>query len=301
LTWLKTCDGRIPRHINIATLETWVMDRQKKINRGHLAVIACAMLSAGASFAAEREGKSAPKAGEAVSYQEGSPAARLPADPGIATSKTGTNTGGPSSGLAGNRNDAGNVAAPPFNPAKANGHSAKGGGGETSIETGSKGASAGGKSAGVARGIDLVRPDDGYANLRRRATRSSLMDTGNKKKLQVVPTVPVISHPPSPAGVPVEPLRNSAGVAMPGSTGIGKPDSIHTFPGAPVNTGLAKNSLGMSVSEIHRLDTHLRTAGATAPVPGINGTTMGRTGIGGVGGPAKDRSAINGSALRPRF
>ena len=125
------------------------MDRQKKINRGHLAVIACAMLSAGASFAAEREGKFAPKAGEAVSYQEGSPAARLPADPGIATSKTGTNTGGQSSGLAGNRNDAG--------------------------------ASAGGKSAGVARGIDLIRPDDGYANLRRRATRSSLVATGQKK------------------------------------------------------------------------------------------------------------------------
>jgi hypothetical protein len=31
---------------------------------------------------------------------------------------------------------------------------------------------------------------------------------------------------------------------------------------------------------------------------GINGTTMGHAGLGGVGGPAKDRSGINGSAYR---
>ncbi len=36
-------------------------------------------------------------------------------------------------------------------------------------------------------------------------------------------------------------------------------------------------------------------------INGINGTTTGHAGAGGAGGPAKDRSAINGAALRPRF
>ncbi len=149
-------------------------------------------------------------------------------------------------------------------------------------------------------------PDDGYANLRRRATRSSLVAAGQKKKLQAVPPVAVTPHQLSPARVPAEPLRNSAGIAFPVSTGVGKPDSIRTMPGVPANTGLAKNSVGMSLGEIyrpeiHRPETHLAATGMMAPVTGINGTTMGHAGAGGIGGPAKDRSAINGSALRPRF
>jgi hypothetical protein len=166
-----------------------------------------------------------------------------------------------------------------------------------------------GKSA--ARGIDLIRPDDGYANLRRRETRSSLVAAGQKKKLQVVPPVAVTPHQLSAARTPAEPSRNSAGIAFPVSTGVGKPDSIRTMPGGPVNTSLAKNSVGMSLGEIyrpethrleiHRPETHLAATGMMAPVTGINGTTMGHAGAGGIGGPAKDRSAINGSALRPRF
>jgi hypothetical protein len=91
-------------------------------------------------------------------------------------------------------------------------------------------------------------------------------------------------------------LRNSAGVALPLSTG--KPDSMHTVPGV---TGLAKNSLGISVNEIRRPTTHLTATSSMAPVTGINGTTMGHAGVGGVGGPAKDRSGINGSAFHHKF
>jgi hypothetical protein len=258
------------------------MNSQAKTRRWIVAAAACAVLAADASIAAEHAGRSAPKSGESVSHQESSPTGRFP-DGGTAPNKAGA--------------DSGNLAARPSGASTANGRSAKGGTSETGIEFG-------GKSA--ARGIDLIRPDDGYANLRRRAARSSLVAAGQKKKLQVVPPVAVTPHQLSPARAPAEPLRNSAGIAFPVSTGVGKPDSIRTMPGGPVNTSLAKNSVGMSLGEIyrpeiHRPETHLAATGMMAPVTGINGTTMGHAGAGGIGGPAKDRSAINGSALRPRF
>jgi hypothetical protein len=257
------------------------MNRQAKTKRWILAAAACAVLAADASTAAEHAGKSVPKSGESISHQESLPAGQPP-DPGTAADKTGAAAAGQNSGLAGNT---------------ANGRFAKGGTSETGIEFGSKSA---------ARGIDLIRPDDGYANLHRRATRSSLVAAGKKNKLQVVPPVAVTPHQLSLARAPTAPPRNSAGIALPVSTGVGKPDSIQTMPGGPVNTSLAKNSVGMSLGEtyrpeIHRPETHLAATGMAAPVTGINGTTMGHAGAGGVGGPAKDRSAINGSALRPRF
>jgi hypothetical protein len=138
-----------------------------------------------------------PKSGEAVSHQETLPAGHLP-DPGTAASKPGADTAGRNSGRAGIRNDAGNLAARPSVASTANGRSAKGGTSETGVEFGGKPA---------ARGIDLIRPDDGYTNLRRRATRSSLVATGQKKKLQVVPPVAVTSRQLSPARTPAEPLR----------------------------------------------------------------------------------------------
>jgi hypothetical protein len=279
--------GRVRRHIHIAMLETSVMDRQVRFNWTLVVVIVCAALASGASFAAERGGQSVPQSGETVSHQEGSPGGRLP-ESGVAPDKSGTVTGGQNSDLAGDRTDAGDLAARPPAPATASGRAG--------IKSGSKASGKGGKSAGAARGIDLVRPDDGYINLRRRATRSSLIAAGQKKKLQIVPPVAVKRHPASPAGASVEPLRNSAGVALPL-----KPDSIHTAPRMPVTTGLAKNSIGLSVNEIQRPETHLTATGAVAPVTGINGTNMGRPGVGGVGGPAKDRSGINGSAFHHKF
>jgi hypothetical protein len=217
------------------------------------------------------------------------PGGRIP-ESGVAPNKSGTVTGGQNSDLAGDHNDIGDLAARPPAPATASGRAG--------IESGSKASGKGGKSAGAARGIDLVRPDDGYIiiNLHRRATRSSLIAAGQRKKLQIVPPVAVKPHPASPAGASVEPLRNSAGVALPL-----KPDSIHTAPRMPATTGLAKNSVGLSVNEIQRPEAHLTATGAVAPVTGINGTNMGRAGVGGVGGPAKDRSGINGSAFHHQF
>jgi hypothetical protein len=158
------------------------MNRQAKTNRWVLAAVACAVLATDASIAAGRGGKSAPKSSEAVSHEEGSPGGQF-LDLGAAANKAGADTAGRNSGLGGERNDAGNLAARAAATSTANGRSARGGAGEAGIESGGKAANTGGKS--VAHGIDLVRPDDGYAGLRRRATRSSLIAAGQKKKLQL--------------------------------------------------------------------------------------------------------------------
>jgi hypothetical protein len=264
------------------------MNCRAKTNRWILVVAACAVLATNASIAAEGAGKSAPNSGEAISHHEGSPAGSLP-DPGAAANRAGADTVGHNSARAENRGDAGNLAARPSAASTASGRSSKGGAGETGTESG-------GKSAG--RGIDLIRPDDGYAGLRRRATRSSLIVAGQTKKLLVVPPIVVTAHPASPAGPPVEARRNSAGVALPVGGGVGRPDSAHII---PLNTGLTKNSVGMGLGEIHRPEIHLTATGTMAPATGINGTTMGHARVGGIGGPAKNQSATNGSALRPRF
>jgi hypothetical protein len=264
-------------------LEISVMRRN--INRWFFAAVACAALAASAGTAAERKGSTVPKSGETVSHQEGVPAAGLP-DPGALNTRN-TNPAGQNSDLSENRNDPGDVAVRPTAAATANG---RGG-----IESGSKTAGKG--------GIDLVRPDDGYGNpgLRRRATRSSLIALSQKKKPQILPPVVVPIHLPTFSAAPIERPRNSTGVALSAGTGIAKPDSLHTVAGPPANTGLASNSLGISTNETHRSGMHVTSTGTMPPVTGINGTTLGHAGASGVGGPAKDRTGINGSALRPRF
>jgi hypothetical protein len=137
---------------------------------------------------------------------------------GGVANKSGIVTGGQNSDLAVDRNDVGNVAERPSAPATVHkGHAAKGRADEAGIGSGPKVARSVGKSAGEALGIDLVRPDDGYANagLARRAARSSLIPTSQKKRLQILPPVPVTPHLRSPAGTSFEPLRNSAGAEPP--------------------------------------------------------------------------------------
>jgi hypothetical protein len=231
--------------------EAWVMDRQVdgrvKINRWLLAAIACVTLTADASLAAGRHGKSAPRSGAAVSHE---------ATVGDPAPKSGT--------------------------------------GAATTESGRDATRSGSTPDAEVHGIDLVRHDDGYINLRRRATRSTLIAA--KKKLPIVPPVAVTAHPLSPTGAAAEPLRNSAGV----NAVVAKPNPVHTgpVPVVPVNAGLAKNSLGLSVNDKNPSAIHVTATGVPAPVTGINGTTMGHAGVSGIGGPAKDRSAIGGSSFR---
>jgi hypothetical protein len=234
-----------------------VINRRTKKNRWLFVVVTCATLAAGASLAKESGGKS----GELSSSQKGLPAHASESD-GRAdkSSKEGQN-----SGLTGNRSNGG--ATTVRAPTTANGRAASG--------------RAGGKAIGATGGIDLIRPDDGYSSLRRGAARPSPIATGQNKSSSIVSPVTVVPHQRSPAPASVEPVRNSAGVAIPRATsGLGKTDSAHSVLGVPV---------GMVISKAHMT--------ATAQVTGINGTNMGH-GTGGIGGPAKDISGINGSAFR---
>jgi hypothetical protein len=147
--------------------------------------------------------------------------------------------------------------------------------------------------------IDLTRPDDGYANLRRRAARPSLIAAQNKP-LVVAPT-PATPHPP--AAATAEHARNAAGAAvpsvptLPGAGGAARPEPVHAE-SVPA-FGAAKNNLGLGTTGVHPAPVHVATTPALPkpPVVGINGTSLHQGGPG-IGGPAKDHSAIGGSLYR---
>jgi hypothetical protein len=145
--------------------------------------------------------------------------------------------------------------------------------------------------------IDLTRPDDGYANLRRRAARTSLI-AAQKKPSIVTPGV-ATTHPP--AAATAEHTRNAAGAAvpavpaLPSAVGVARPEPVHaeSVPGF----GGAKNNLGLSTNGMHPAPVHVATTPPKPPVSGINGTSLHQGGPG-IGGPAMDRSAIGGSTYR---
>jgi hypothetical protein len=177
----------------------------------------------------------------------------------------------------------------------------KSGGGSASHEgpaadgTGKTGAAAHG-------GIDLVRPDGGYASLRRRATRSSLVANGPKKSPAIVPLGNAVAHPPAlPPGTPAEQARNAIGVAAPTSTGIQSPGIAHPVSGAAVVGSVAKSSIGADLGDVRHETPH--------PVPvvavpnhstGLNGTAMGHptTSAATLGGPSHIVSGIGGGNVR---
>jgi hypothetical protein len=236
------------------------MDRHVSL----FAIIACAALTAEPSLAAER-GKFAPQAshgfspdGQSLSRDGALPASHL-IDGGTGT-RIGVDAAGPASA---------HPEIPDTPPTGANG-----------------------RSAASPRGIDLVRPDDGYASLRRRAARSSLVSPAQKKLPPVAPLA-ITFRPPSPAGTTSESARNSAAMPIPAHINAPKLSAVG---GEPANTGSAKNSLGLSTNATHQHE--IRITAVPFPVTGINGSTMGHAGVTGIGGPAKERSAIGGSARR---
>jgi hypothetical protein len=150
--------------------------------------------------------------------------------------------------------------------------------------------------------IDLTRPDDGYNhdNLRRRAARASLIAA--QKKPPAVPSA-TIGHPPASAAA--ERPRNATGVAVPAApnvpvaVGAARPEPAHAEPIAATAFSSPKNNVGLSATAVHPIAVHAATTPAPPkpPVGGINGTSLHPTGLG-IGGPAKDRSAIAGSSYR---
>jgi hypothetical protein len=146
--------------------------------------------------------------------------------------------------------------------------------------------------------IDLTRPDDGYGNQGRHAARPLFIAPHGKPA--VGSTTVVAPHPP--AITALDHTRNAAGATVPvgpvppAVVGAVRPEQVHLESAA---FGSAKNNLGLGGTAVHPAPVHIVTTPAPPkpPVIGINGTTLHSSG-GGIGGPAKDHSAIAGSSYK---
>jgi hypothetical protein len=247
------------------------MARRSKICAWALTIIVCRAFCGDTSIAQERDNKSAPQSGESAAHSDGLSGVRLP-------------TSGPEG------TGPGNGPARPALSAAANGRSSKAGTGGNGIVSGRTGLSSG-NTAGSVHGIDLVRPAEAYTS--GHVGRSSPL---SPKKPQIVPSAVVVRPQATLPGATAGPVRNAVGVAMP------KSESIHAVSAMPVNTG-ARNSVGMSLNETRRVETHVTATGAMLPNTGINGTSMGHSVVGttAIGGPAPGRLGLNGSVMRRRF
>jgi hypothetical protein len=286
-------NGSKPVH---ASSSWFVMESRVNTCRTILAAAAVAALAGNASLAQHGGGKSAP--GHGAAHHQGSApgASEGVAIPGkiapIPASEIETGAGRPSL------------------PATVNGGANKKGGGEVGHDAGLKASGAVAKTGAAVRGIDLVRPDGGYASLRRRATRSSLIANAAKKVPTIVAPGNIAVH--APISLPAVAAKNAIGVTAP-STGIQNLAVAHPSMGVTVNgntaTGyVAKTSIGGNAGEVRHENL---PPVPKSPVPlsgaihatGLSGTTMGHPTVNAaaLGGPAHNVSGIGGASIRPRY
>jgi hypothetical protein len=169
---------------------------------------------------------------------------------------------------------------------------------------GGKSASGSGKGAAgaPAHGIDLVRHDDGYASLRRRATRSSFIANGGKKG-PIVPPSNVARPSISPPGMPAVLPRNAIGAVAATNTGAHHLDVAHPSAAIAATGGAAKTSMGGNAVEGHHETPHVvPIANALIHSTGLSGTQMGHaaTNSAVLGGAAHSVSGIGGASFRTK-
>jgi hypothetical protein len=269
------------------------------------AVAVCGVLAGGPAFAQQDGQKAGSDSAGDVSRHDGA----APAGSGTAdTVKSGSDSGRTGSAPAGSGGTTGRETG-----AFGNGSSRKG---LDSIATIPRG-----KGGAPDHGIDLIRPDSGYAGLRRRAERQLLI-ANTAKKPPTGPLANVGGHPQGwQPGVDGSIVRNAVGALVPNgaAAGVGGP---HHWPGYMANAGGGKTGEGVSGiagsgvaataigttgvgamgMELHRPPVfHTTIAGTPIYNAGINGTSLGHVGAGpgSIGGPAKDHSGINGTGYRP--
>jgi hypothetical protein len=260
----------------------FVMESRVKTCRTILAAVAVAAFAGNASLAQHGGGKSAPHG--AVHHQSSAPGA----------SEVGTNPAAkiapsPTSEI---EKSAGRSSLPAAFNSGANKK-----GGEGGNEAGFKPSVA--KTGAAVQGIDLVRPDGGNANLRRRAMRSSLIANAPKKVPTIVVPGNIVVHPQIPSQAVV--AKNAIGVSAP-STGIQNLAVAHPSAGVMVNGNVAKTSIGGNVGEVRHEGAHrVPIVGAVHPT-GLSGTTMGHPAVNAaaLGGPAHIVSGIGGTSIRPK-
>ncbi len=208
-------------------------------------------------------------------------------------------------------------------PATVSGVANKKGGGEVGRDAGPKVPATVGKTGAATgaavRGIDLVRPDGGYAGLRRRATRSSLIANAPKKVPAIVPPGNIVVH--TPISLPAVAAKNAIGVTVPG-TGVQNLAVAHPSTGVMVNGNaangyVAKTSIGGNTGEVRHENpppvpkSPVPKSPVPTPVPmsgaihatGLSGTAMGHPTVNAaaLGGPAHNVSGIGGASVRPRY
>jgi hypothetical protein len=266
----------------------FVMERRVKTCRTILAAVAVAAFAGNASLAQHGGGKSAPHG--AVHHQSSAPGA----------SEVGTN---PAAKIAPSptgeiEKSAGRSSLPATFNSGANKK-----GGEGGNEAGFKPSVA--KTGAAVQGIDLVRPDGGNANLRRRAMRSSLIANAAKKVPTIVAPGNIVVHPQisSPAVV----AKNAIGVSAP-STGSQNLTVAHTATSIAVNRNatdgnVAKTSIGGNVSDIRHENPHPVPMAGAIYSTGLSGSAMGHSAVNPapLGGPAHIVSGIGGASIRPRY
>jgi hypothetical protein len=258
-----------------------------KTLRYALAAAACAVLAAGTGFAQEK----APS-GDAVAGKAGSDAPRGDASGAGAGGaiKSGSDAKPGDAGTSGDRPTVQNHPAGPQTI-------------ELGKDVGRKGAppatgTPGPQGVVLSHGINLVTPDNGYAGLLRRANRKALIAAKRPVNPLAGTTNLPLAHPTREGPI----ARNAVGLVLPGSGAGGASPHVPVAPphAGPSGTG----PIGTAVVG----GGHLPPTPSSAPTPptthtaGINGTTMGHiaSGPGVIGGPAKDRSGINGTMVRPK-
>ena len=177
-----------------------------------------------------------------------------------------------------------------------------------------------GKTGAAVQSIDLAGSGDGYASLRRRAMRSTLIANAPKKIPTSVPPGNTVVHPPTSS--PGEIARNAIGVTAPGS-GIRNPAIVHPTSGIAVkgsaangavananlananlaNGMVAKTSIGGNAGEIRHENPHPVPAAGTIHSTGLSGSAMGHPAgnAATLGGPAHIVTGIGGGSMRPKY
>jgi hypothetical protein len=224
-------------------------------------------------------------------------------------------------GAAGsNTNDPGGDRGNPNRPGVADavhaGAPAHAGSGSDASRTGSgpasgPGTTPGNLDIGSNRDVEPIRLE-GFSGLQRRANRKTLIANAPKMPGKL-PAAVGITAPLTPPGANGGTTRNAVSVVIPGSPSSARhaPDfraaaaSGASGPGAAytgaVGAGIAKSNTGATDWRHPNLPSNA-VAGAMPHAAVINGTTISHiaSGPGYLGGPAKDRSGINGTAIRPK-
>jgi hypothetical protein len=273
-----------------------IMEGGVKTCRTMLAAVALAAVAGNASLAQHGGGKSGPGHGAAHHHSSLPGASEGAAVPG----KIAPNAAGESDRSA--------VRSP--SPATVNGVANKMGGGEIGHNAGPQVSGTAGKAGAAIQSIDLARPDDGYASLRRRAMRSTLIANAPKKIPTTVPPGNIVLH--GPTSSPGEMARNAIGVTAPGS-GIRNLTVAHPPSGIAVNGSVAngnvanamvaKTSIGGNAGEIRHENLHPVPAGGAIHSTGLSGSAMGHPAVNAatLGGPARIVTGIGGGSMRPKY